>query len=439
MEIVNLSYKGRNVRVFSHHGSDLLSKFYGETEKNIRDLFLKAREAQPSLIIFDEFDSLVPVCSSKQMQIHSSIVSTFLSVMDGTHDIGQVFIIATTNRADRIDPALRRPGRFEKEIQIQPLSRDGRVKAFRSLTRPWMFGHKAEFSEEFGDKFVMERCHGFNWSQLRALCMEAVYLAMRRHCTSFDSISKHSLSRLKVFEHDLEGAVVIVSPTTERSRSSGTIDLSVHQALIERVTSRLRSFFGSCEAPESTSGLGLVTNFLLLHGTRQSCQNVLADYIVHSLMDQFCESVYVVSCDVQELLAGPTSSKNFEQVASFSTHDVFFREWSSKLKQFREANLTPSQKSSLNDSSKPSGRILIIKNFELLFSSLDKIGQNAVACELLDLPCQLQCRSSKYREHCLVIVTCDEVWNASFSLKWEVPFALFKIFQPQNRILCGFK
>ena len=90
-------------------GADCLSKWVGEAEKQLRLLFDQARAYQPSVIFFDEIDGLTPVRSSKQDQIHSSIVSTLLALMDGLDSRGQVIVIGATNRVDAIDPALRRP------------------------------------------------------------------------------------------------------------------------------------------------------------------------------------------------------------------------------------------------------------------------------------------------------------------------------------------
>jgi SpoVK/Ycf46/Vps4 family AAA+-type ATPase len=92
-------------------GADCLSKWVGEAERQLRLLFDEARACQPSIIFFDEIDGLAPVRSSKQDQIHASIVSTLLALMDGMDGRGQVVVIGATNRPDAVDPALRRPGR----------------------------------------------------------------------------------------------------------------------------------------------------------------------------------------------------------------------------------------------------------------------------------------------------------------------------------------
>ena len=106
----------RKVSFFMRKGADCLSKWVGEGERQLRLLFEQARRHQPSIIFFDEIDGLAPVRSVKQDQIHASIVSTLLALMDGLDSRGQVVVIGATNRPDAIDPALRRPGRFDREL-----------------------------------------------------------------------------------------------------------------------------------------------------------------------------------------------------------------------------------------------------------------------------------------------------------------------------------
>ena len=107
---------GRQISFFMRKGADCLSKWVGEAERQLRLLFDEARNSQPSIIFFDEIDGLAPVRSSKQDQIHASIVSTLLALMDGMDGRGQVVVIGATNRPDAVDPALRRPGRFDREF-----------------------------------------------------------------------------------------------------------------------------------------------------------------------------------------------------------------------------------------------------------------------------------------------------------------------------------
>ena len=118
-------------------GADCLSKWVGEAERQLRLLFEEARNQQPSIIFFDEIDGLAPVRSSKQDQIHASIVSTLLALMDGMDGRGQVVVIGATNRPDAIDPALRRPGRFDREFYFPLPGLEAREKILRIMTKKW--------------------------------------------------------------------------------------------------------------------------------------------------------------------------------------------------------------------------------------------------------------------------------------------------------------
>jgi SpoVK/Ycf46/Vps4 family AAA+-type ATPase len=122
---------------FMRKGADCLSKWVGEAERQLRLLFEEARNCQPSIIFFDEIDGLAPVRSSKQDQIHASIVSTLLALMDGMDGRGQVIVIGATNRPDAIDPALRRPGRFDREFYFPLPSLEARQKILGIMTKSW--------------------------------------------------------------------------------------------------------------------------------------------------------------------------------------------------------------------------------------------------------------------------------------------------------------
>ena len=118
-------------------GADCLSKWVGEAERQLRALFDKAKKAQPSIIFFDEIDGLASVRSSKQEQIHSSIVSTLLALVDGMDGRGQVIVIGATNRPDAVDPALRRPGQFDREFYFPLPNLEARAKIISIHTKQW--------------------------------------------------------------------------------------------------------------------------------------------------------------------------------------------------------------------------------------------------------------------------------------------------------------
>lgn len=136
------------IAFFMRKGADVLSKWVGEAERQLRLLFEEAKNSQPSIIFFDEIDGLAPVRSSKQDQIHASIVSTLLALMDGMDGRGQVIVIGATNRPDAVDPALRRPGRFDREFYFPLPNLEARRKILEINTKKWDPPIQEEFLDE---------------------------------------------------------------------------------------------------------------------------------------------------------------------------------------------------------------------------------------------------------------------------------------------------
>ncbi|KAM6909707.1 ATPase family AAA domain-containing protein 2 [Xenentodon cancila] len=165
----------RKVSFFMRKGADCLSKWVGESERQLRLLFDQAYQMRPSIIFFDEIDGLAPVRSSRQDQIHSSIVSTLLALMDGLDSRGEVVVIGATNRLDSIDPALRRPGRFDREFLFGLPDREARKDILTIHTRQWTPPLSDMFLEELADK-----CVGYCGADIKAVCSEAALCALRR-------------------------------------------------------------------------------------------------------------------------------------------------------------------------------------------------------------------------------------------------------------------
>ena len=165
----------RPVAFFMRKGGDVLSKWVGEAERQLTFLFEEARRHQPSIIFFDEIDGLAPVRSSKQDQVHSSIVSTLLALMDGLDSRGQVIVVGATNRPDSIDPALRRPGRFDREFAFKLPSRESRRAILRIHTKGW----DPPLPEALLD-WVSSQSAGYCGADLKAVCAEAALRAFKR-------------------------------------------------------------------------------------------------------------------------------------------------------------------------------------------------------------------------------------------------------------------
>ncbi|KAG9570819.1 AAA-domain-containing protein, partial [Aureobasidium melanogenum] len=170
----SVSAHGKKVTFYMRKGADALSKWVGEAERQLRLLFEEARKTQPSIIFFDEIDGLAPVRSSKQEQIHASIVATLLALMDGMDGRGQVIVIGATNRPDSVDPALRRPGRFDREFYF-PLPN---VKARRAIIDIHTKGWEPPLKPEFKDQLAA-LTKGYGGADLRSLCTEAALNAVQ--------------------------------------------------------------------------------------------------------------------------------------------------------------------------------------------------------------------------------------------------------------------
>jgi AAA+ superfamily predicted ATPase len=168
------SKAGQKVTFYMRKGADVLSKWVGEAERQLKMLFEEAQRNQPAIIFFDEIDGLAPVRSSKQEQIHNSIVSTLLALMDGLDSRGQVVVIGATNRVDAIDSALRRPGRFDREFTFPLPNADARAEILNIHTRNWAKPPSTPLIEE-----LASTCVGYCGADLKALCTEAAIRAFR--------------------------------------------------------------------------------------------------------------------------------------------------------------------------------------------------------------------------------------------------------------------
>ncbi len=212
---------GRKISFYMRKGADALSKWVGEAEKQLRLLFEEARKTQPSIIFFDEIDGLAPVRSSKQEQIHASIVSTLLALMDGMDGRGQVIVIGATNRPDNIDPALRRPGRFDREFYFPLPDIDGRRAIIDINTKDW--GMADDFKAS-----LAEKTKGYGGADLRALCTEAALNAIQRTYPQIYASQEKLLvdpSKINVHASDFMLSIKKLVPSSERSATSGATPL----------------------------------------------------------------------------------------------------------------------------------------------------------------------------------------------------------------------
>eukprot|EP00916_Digyalum_oweni_P006493 GHVL01011151.1.p1 GENE.GHVL01011151.1~~GHVL01011151.1.p1 ORF type:complete len:941 (+),score=130.19 GHVL01011151.1:157-2979(+) len=205
---------GVPVKFFIKNCGDILSKFVGESEKKLRNLFVEARENGPSIIFLDELDGLAPMRNSKSEAIHGSIVATLLSLMDGLEDAGRVVVIGATNRPGSLDPALRRPGRFDKELYFPLPSVSQRAEILSIHTKNW---HPTPPSKDFLTVFA-ERLHNFSGADIRGLCTETVLRATRSQniIKMLESITVNQIAPPRITKEDLEECVATYHSSAER-------------------------------------------------------------------------------------------------------------------------------------------------------------------------------------------------------------------------------
>lgn len=195
-------------------GPEIMSKYYGESEARLREIFKEAKEKSPSIIFIDEIDSIAPKREEVTGEVERRVVSQLLSLMDGLEARGKVIVIAATNRPNALDPALRRPGRFDREIEIKVPDKKGRLEILQIHTR----------SMPLFDDVDIERfaaiSHGFVGADLEYLCKEAGMKAIRRVLPEIkleeERLTYETLNKLQVTMSDFEKAMKDVQPSALR-------------------------------------------------------------------------------------------------------------------------------------------------------------------------------------------------------------------------------
>jgi len=197
------------------NGPEVMSKFYGESEKKIRDIFEEAEKTAPTIIFIDELDAIAPKREDVMGEVERRVVSQLLTAMDGLKSRGKVIVIAATNRVNAIDPALRRPGRFDREIEINVPSKKGRLSILKIHTRGMPFSKDVKLEE------IASITHGFVGADLEALAKEAAMSVLRKllpkiNLDEEEQIPQEILSKLIVKHVDFMDALKNVRPSAMR-------------------------------------------------------------------------------------------------------------------------------------------------------------------------------------------------------------------------------
>lgn len=189
-------------------GPEVISKYYGEAEQRLRGIFEKAAKNAPCIVFIDEIDSLAPDRSKVEGEVEKRLVAQLLSLMDGFAQTQGVIVLAATNRPDHLDPALRRPGRFDREVQFRVPDRNGRLEILQILTR------SMPLDESVCLDVIADSAVGFVGSDLKAVCQKAAYSALRRQVPSIESIIPDQMT---VCQSDFLQALKEVKPAVLRS------------------------------------------------------------------------------------------------------------------------------------------------------------------------------------------------------------------------------
>jgi len=195
-------------------GPEIMSKYYGESEEQLREVFEEAEENAPAIIFIDELDSIAPEREEVSGDVERRVVAQLLSLMDGLEERGRITVIGTTNRVDAVDPALRRPGRFDREIEIGVPDTEGREEILRIHTRGMPLGDAVDLPR------YAENTHGFVGADLENVAREAAMTALRRIRPELDlereEIEASTLESIEVTEADFREALKGIEPSALR-------------------------------------------------------------------------------------------------------------------------------------------------------------------------------------------------------------------------------
>ena len=200
--------------MFLINGPEIMNKYYGETEAKLREIFKEAKDGSPSIIFIDEIDAIAPKREEAYGDVEKRVVAQLLALMDGLNDRGNVIVLGATNRPDSVDPALRRPGRFDREFEISVPNEDGRLDIIMIHSRGMPIGDDVDL------KSLAAELHGYTGADIKSLCREAAMKSIRRYLPEIDletdRISSEVLQSMQIQLSDFYDAMQEVIPTAMR-------------------------------------------------------------------------------------------------------------------------------------------------------------------------------------------------------------------------------
>ncbi len=273
---------------YSIAGPEIVNKYYGESEKQLRNIFEEASKNAPSIIFIDEIDAIAPKRGEARGELERRIVSQLLTLMDGLKSRGQVVVMAATNRPDDIDPALRRPGRFDREIRINPPDRKGRKEILQIHTRGMPLAKDVNLDK------IAEKTIGYTGADIEVLCKEAAMKALKPYMESLKTIKdkvpanvlekmvikkEHFMDALRMVEPSAMREVLITKPRTKWEDIGGLDD--VKKKIIETVEWPLKD-------PESFKEFGIrPPKGILLYGPPGTGKTLLAKAVANESRANF--------------------------------------------------------------------------------------------------------------------------------------------------------
>jgi transitional endoplasmic reticulum ATPase len=310
------------------NGPEVMSKFYGESEKKIRDIFEDADKNAPSIIFIDEVDAIAPKREEVQGEVERRVVSQLLTMMDGLKSRGRVIVIGATNRINSIDPALRRPGRFDREVEISVPDKKARLNILKIHTR------NMPLVKDVNLEILAGKTHGFVGADLSALTKEAAMHVLRKVLPNLkwddkEEISKEVLDKIVISAEDFEAAMKVVRPSAMREvlvetpnvgwEDIGGLDMTKQQ-LKESVEWPIRS-------PDSFKRLGIkAPKGILLYGPPGTGKTLLAKAVAKESEANF---IQVKGPSLLSMWVGESEKgirKVFERARQVAPCVIFFDE-----------------------------------------------------------------------------------------------------------------
>ena len=310
------------------NGPEIMSKFYGESEKKIRDIFEEAEKTSPAIIFIDEIDAIAPKREEVGGEVERRVVSQLLTMMDGLKSRGKVIVIGATNRVNAVDPALRRPGRFDREIEVGVPSKAGRLQILKIHTRGMPLAKNVVLDDIAG------LTHGFVGADLEALAKESAMNVLRKNLPSLkldddEKIPQEALEKLIINHQDFLDALKIVRPSAMREVLVETPNVTWENVGgLEDVKKELREAIEwPLKYPEGFKRLGIKPpKGLLLYGPPGTGKTLLAKAVAKEAEANF---IQVKGPSLLSMWVGKSEEgmrKIFERARQVAPCIIFFDE-----------------------------------------------------------------------------------------------------------------